>query len=69
MTPGQGHFWAQGYNLNKLSTGLLDDTIVVFFLPWSSKGVAYANFISELLSVVFAEYTELIWLFEMECLI
>ena len=34
--------------------------IVVFFWPWSSKGMAYANFISDLLSVVFAEYTELI---------
>ena len=40
--------------------------IVVFFLPWSSKGVAYANFISDLLSEVFAEYAELIWLFEMD---
>ena len=29
------------------------------FWPWSSKGVAYANFISDLLSVVFAEYMEL----------
>ena len=31
-----------------------------------SKGVAYANFISELLSVVFAEYTERIRLFDMK---
>ena len=31
--------------------------IVVCFWPWSSKGVAYANFISDQLSVVFAEYT------------
>ena len=31
--------------------------------------MAYANFISDLLSVVFAEYTELIRLLEMECLI
>ena len=43
--------------------------IVAFFWPWSSKGVAYANFISDLLSVVFPEYTELIRLLEMECLI
>ena len=43
--------------------------IVVFFLPWSSEGVAYANFISDLLSEVFVVYTELIRLFEMECLI
>ena len=34
-----------------------DIVIVVFIWPWSSKGVAYANFISDLLSVVFAEYT------------
>ena len=47
----------------------LELIIVVFIWPWSSKGVAYANFISDLLSVVFAEYTELIRLFEMECLI
>ena len=32
-------------------------------------GVAYANFIFDLLSVVFAEHTELIRLFETECLI
>ena len=31
--------------------------------------MAYANFISDLISVVFAEHTELIRLFEMECLI
>ena len=43
--------------------------IVIFFWPWSSKGVAYTNFISDLLSVVFAEYMELIMLFEMECLL
>ena len=36
------------------------------FLPLKFKGVAYAYFISDLLSVVFAEYTELIRLFEME---
>ena len=29
--------------------------------------MAYANFISDLLSVVFAKYKELIRLFEMEC--
>ena len=23
-TPGQGHFWPQGYNLNKLGRGALD---------------------------------------------
>ena len=39
------------------------------FWPWSSKGVIYANFISDLLSVVFAQYTEQSRLFEMECLI
>ena len=31
--------------------------------------MAYANLISDLISVVFAEYTELIRLFEMECLV
>ena len=44
--------------------------IVVFFWRWSSKGVAYANFISDLLSVVYASFCriyELIRLYEMEC--
>ena len=31
--------------------------IVVFFGAWSSKVVTYANFISDLLSIVFAKYT------------
>ena len=26
VTPEPGHFWPQGYNLNKLGTGPLDDT-------------------------------------------
>ena len=26
VTPEAGHFWLQGYNLNKLGRGLLDDT-------------------------------------------
>ena len=26
VTPGRGHFWPQGYNLNKLDRGPLDDT-------------------------------------------
>ena len=38
---------------------IANDIIVIFFWPWSSKGVAYANFISDLLSVVFAENTNL----------
>ena len=25
VTPGRGHFWPQGYNLNKLGRGLLGD--------------------------------------------
>ena len=44
-------------------------SIVIYFWPCSSKGVAYANFISDLLSVVFAEYTQLICFFEMDDLI
>ena len=42
---------------------------LIFFFSGSSRGVAYANFIFDLLSVVFSEHTELIRLFEMECLI
>ena len=44
-------------------------SIVIYFWPCSSKGVAYANFISDLLTVVFAEYTQLIFFFEMDDLI
>ena len=25
VTPGRGHFWPHGYNLNKLDRGSLDD--------------------------------------------
>ena len=39
------------------------------FFTLNSKGVAYTNFISDLLSVVLAVYTELIRFFEMVCLI
>ena len=33
--------------------------IVVFFWPWSSKVVVYANYISNLLSIVFAKNTRI----------
>ena len=26
VTPGRGHFWPQGYNLDKLGRGILDGT-------------------------------------------
>ena len=42
---------------------------VVFFYPEVQSAWYMLIFISDRLSVVFAEFTELIWLFEMECLI
>ena len=31
VTPGWGHFWPQGHNLNKLAKGLIDDAKYLCF--------------------------------------
>ena len=43
--------------------------VLSYFFTLKFTGRANANFMSNLLSVVFAVYTELIMIFEMECLI
>ena len=57
------------FHSNETSKDKLSIIYCRIFWPWSSKGVAYANFISDLLSVVFASFRriyELIRLFEMK---
>ena len=56
VTPGLGHFWPQGYNLNKLDRGLLGDTIYQIsrvsaywfqtrrFLKFSSRKSIFSHF-------------------------